>query len=243
MPCSIWARPTTNGDGTGIDDVTAYAWFLLGQSFGNQPADGAVKRMSEERSNLQPDALEKVGDMYQKGDELPQSSGEAVTWYRKAAENGAAPIQIKLAGLLLDGQGGTPDYAEVRGLCEKAAKARYSPAAYCMGELYAKGLGVERDPSKAVKWFTEGANSGHALSTLRLGQMYWKGEGLKQDKVAAYEFVYLASMSDVLQAKQEKERLEKELTPKEMEKGKARADDWARQHHPLVLKGKPATVN
>ena len=37
-----------NGDGTGIDDVTAYAWFLLAQSFGSESADDAVKRMKEE---------------------------------------------------------------------------------------------------------------------------------------------------------------------------------------------------
>ena len=82
-----------------------------------------------------------------------------------------------MASLLLEGKGGTPDYAEVRSLCEKAAKARYSPATYCMGELYAKGLGVERDLPKAAQWFTDAANMGHALSALRLGEMYWKGEG------------------------------------------------------------------
>ena len=233
-----------NGDGIPINDVNAYAWFLLGQGVGNQSADAAVGRMKGEARDL-PSAFEKIGDMYERSDELPQSSREAVDWYRKAAENGAAPVQIKLAALLLEGQGGTPDYAEVHGLCEKAAKIHFPPAAYCMGELYAQGLGVERDLSKAAKWFTEGSNSGHALSTLRLGQMYLKGEGLKQDRISAYEFIYLAATSpDLPQAKQEKELLEKELTSKELEKGKAKADDWSRQHHPLVLRGsKPLIVN
>ncbi len=232
-----------NGDGTGIDDVTAYAWFLLAQSFGSESADNAVKRMKEEARDLQPEALERIGDMYQKGDDLPQESGEAVNWYRKAALVGTAPVQFKLASLLLEGKGGTPDYAEVRGLCEKAAKARYSPATYCMGELYAKGLGVERDLPKAAQWFTDAANMGHALSAFRLGEMYWKGEGLKQDRIAAYEFIYMASASDLPQAKQERERLEKELTPKELKKGKTKADEWSRQHHPVVLKGKSEIVN
>jgi TPR repeat protein len=233
-----------NGDGIPVNDVNAYAWFLLGQKFGSRNADAAVVRMTEEARDL-PSAYERIGDMYQKGDELPQSSGEAVDWYRKAAENGTAPVQMKLASLLLDGRAGTLDYAEVHGLCEKAAKLHYSPADYCMGELYAEGLGVERDLSKAAQWFTEGSNSGHALSTLRLGQMYMKGEGLQQDKISAYEFIYLAATSPELpQAKQEKERLEKELTPKELKKAKTKADDWSRQHHPLVLRGSnPLTVH
>jgi uncharacterized protein len=232
-----------NGDGTSIDDVTAYAWFLLAQSFGNQSADDAVKRMKEERRDLQPEAFEKIGDMYQKGDELPQESGEAVNWYRKAADEGAAPVQFKLASLLLEGKAGPPDYVEIRDLCEKAAKSRYSPATYCMGELYRRGLGVERNFSKAALWFTDAANLGHALSALRLGEMYWRGEGLKQDKIAAFAFIYMAAASDVPQAKQERERLEKELTPKELEKGKARAEEWSRRHHPVVLRGRSQIVN
>jgi len=225
-----------NGDGIATNDVNAYAWFLLGQKFGSQYADAAVGQMKGEARDLA-SAYEKIGDMYQKGDELPQSSREAVDWYRKAAENGTAPVQMKLVSLLVDGVAGTPDYAEVRGLCEKAANLHYSPADYCMGELYAHGLGVERDLSKAAQWFKEGSDLGHALSTLRLGQMYLKGEGLQQDKISAYEFIYLAATSDLPQAKLEKERLEKELTPKELKKAKAKADDFSHYHRPLVLRG------
>jgi TPR repeat protein len=57
----------------------------------------------------------------------------------------------------------------------------------------------------AAEWF----GSGNALAMLRLGQMHWKGEGLKRDKTAAYEFIYLADTSDLQEARQEKERLEK----------------------------------
>lgn len=233
-----------NGDGVGIDDVWAYAWFLLAQSFGSQPATDAVNRMKEGAAGRsQSAAFERIGDMYQKGDDLPQSSSKALDWYRKAAENGGGPVRIKLANLLLDGPNATSSYGEVHGLCEKAANLHFSPGAYCMGQLYDHGLGVERDLPKAARWFSEAASMGNGLAALRLGEMYWKGEGLKQDKISAYEFIYLASTSDMPEAKQEKDRLEKELTPKEMEKGKAKVVEWTRQHQPLVLKGKPATLN
>jgi uncharacterized protein len=233
-----------NGDGVGIDDVWAYAWFLLAQSFGNQPATDAVKRMKEGAAGRsQSAAFERIGDMYQKGDDLPQSSSKAVDWYRKAAEDGEGRAQMKLASLLLQGQNATSNYGEVHRLCEKAASLKFSPGAYCMGQLYEQGLGVERDISKAAKWFSEAANMGLAIAAFRVGEMYWKGEGLQQDRISAYEFIYLASTSDLPEARQERERLEKELTPKEREKGRAKAVEWTRQHRLLVLKGKPVTVN
>ena len=232
-----------NGDAVGIDDVAAYAWFLLAQNFGSQPAADAAKRMKEEAGTLQSEALEKIGDMYQKGDDLPQSSSQALNWYRKAAENGGAGVQMKLANLLFHSQSAASNYAEVHRLCEKAANLHSSRGAYCLGQLYEHGLGVEHDLPTAAKWFSEAADLGLPAAALRVGEMYWKGEGLKQDKISAYEFIYLASTSNLPEAKQERERLEKELTPKELEKGRAKAVEWTRRHPPLVLKGKPLTAN
>jgi hypothetical protein len=45
------------------------------------------------------------------------------------------------------------------------------------------------------------------------------------------------------EARQEKGRLEKELTPKEIQKGKAKVIEWNLQHRPLVLKQQPLSVN
>ncbi len=225
-----------NGDGVTSNELTAYAWFLLAQNLHNQSAIDAVKHMKEEAGILEPDALEKIGDMYQKGDDLPRSSAKAIDWYRRAAPNGSARLQMKLAILLSDDPDATAHYAEVHSLCEAAAKLKFAPGAYCMGELYDHGLGVERDLPKAANWFTEAATSGHAAAELRLGEMYWKGEGLKQDKISAYAFILLASTADVPGAKQQKETLEKELTPKELAKGKKRAVEWSQQHPSLGLR-------
>ena len=224
-----------NGDGTSIDDVAAYAWFSLAQEHGSKTGGDAVTRMNQEARQFQTAAYEKIGDMYLKGDDLTQSNESAVTWYRKAAGRGDdASVQIKLANLLLKTQGGS-DYKEVHRLCEKAANLRYSPGAYCMGLLYQRGWAVQRDLSQAAKWFEEAANLGHVFSMLQLGQMYWNGEGVKQDRISAYKFAYLAATSELPEAKQQKERFEKEMNPKEIGKGKAKAIEWSHYHHGLVL--------
>jgi TPR repeat protein len=227
-----------NGDGVGVDEVAAYAWFLLAQQFGSSLATDATKRMKDEAGNRESGALEKIGDMYQKGDELPQRLSEAINWYRKAAENGDGRVQVKLASLLLQDRSGTSNSAEAHRLCEKAANLHFSPGSYCMGQIYDHGWGVERDLSQAAKWYSEAANMGLAVAALRVGEMYWKGEGFKQDKISAYEFIYLASSSDIPEAKQERELLENELTRKEVGKGKAKAVEWTHKHAQLVLKGK-----
>jgi hypothetical protein len=50
-------------------------------------------------------------------------------------------VQVKVASLLLlKGQSGTSNYAEVLGLCEKAATRHYALGAVCMGELYLGGF-------------------------------------------------------------------------------------------------------
>ena len=180
-----------NGDGVTTDDVAASAWFLLAQSFGSRPAGDAAKRMSNEVSLSE--TFEKIGDMYQKGDDLPQSSNEAVTWYRKATENGGAAVQMKLASLLLEDPNAVSNYGEIHRLCEKAANLRFSPGAFCMGRMYEEGLG-ERDLSKAAQWFAKAVVLGHAVAALRLGEMYWKGEGVKQDKISAYVFIDLGNL-------------------------------------------------
>jgi TPR repeat protein len=125
-----------NGDGVGADMVSAYAWFLLAEKVGNPAAINATKQMKEETGTLECDAFEKIGDMYQKGDELGQNSSEAINWYRKAAENGKPEVQIKLANLLFHGEHASANYEEVHRLCEKAANLHFPPGAYCMGRLY-----------------------------------------------------------------------------------------------------------
>jgi uncharacterized protein len=232
-----------NGDGVAADEIAAYAWFLLAQQFGSSSATDAAKHMKDEAGNHEPDALEKIGDMYQKGDELPQRAGEAINWYHKAAENGEGRVQVKLAKLLLQDRSGTSNYAEAGHLCERAANQHYSLGAFCMGQIYDHGWGVAEDLSQAAKWYSDAANMGLAVAALRVGEMYWKGEGLKQDRISAYEFIYLASSSDIPEAKQEREMLERELTRKEVEKGKAKAVEWTGKHAQPVLKGKTQTAH
>src|ERR1700752_2695725 len=50
-----------------------------------------------------------VGDMYAAGVDVPQGLKQAAGWYRKAAEQGSAAGEVRLAELYRDGHGVTRD--------------------------------------------------------------------------------------------------------------------------------------
>jgi len=60
-----------------------------------------VKRINEDKGNLKAEAYERVGEMFRKGEDLPQSYSDAVNWYRKAAEIGLPRVKMQLASPLL----------------------------------------------------------------------------------------------------------------------------------------------
>jgi len=193
--------------------------------------------MSEELSPGQRwDAIFKVGEMYQKGEDLPRDDAEAASWYRKGAEEGSARSAVELAGMLIRGQGVTQDYAEARRLCESSAKHSYGPGAYCMGLLYWDGFGVAKDPSEAAKWFGQAADLRDTRAMRYLGEMYWKGVGVKQDKSAAYKWIFISAHSGISEAKADQEALEKEMDPTQIQKAKADAMRWVYAHGELVVR-------
>lgn len=167
-----------NGDGVPEIPISTYAWFLLAEGAGSPAAKDAVRRSADELQQLShEDAFLQVGEMYEKGEDIPQSYANAARWYRKEAEQ-SPEAAIRLASLLVNGTGVQQDNGEAKALCSSAAKKRYHAAEYCLGYLYQHGLGVTPDPKQAVKWYEEGAvfNSRAALT---LAEMYQKARALR----------------------------------------------------------------
>ena len=60
-----------------------------------------------------------------------------------------------------------------------------------LGQLYEKGLGVERSKTRAVEFYQKACNSGEnicAAAAYLLGYAYYDGEGVKQNKATALEY-------------------------------------------------------
>ena len=66
-----------------------------------------------------------------------------------------------------------------------------------VGDIYAKGLGIEPDYAKAAKWYQKAAKQGYKRAQTSLGYLYEAGLGVKQDLLKALEW-YRKAAGDAL---------------------------------------------
>lgn len=109
----------------------------------------------------------------------------AMTFFERAADGGSALAQTRLAWIL----DGANDDERAVDLYRAAAEQGYTPGMHGLGEMYAKGEGVEKDVELAVAWFTKAAEGGYDKALRLLIAAYENGElGLTPDpeKAQAY---------------------------------------------------------
>lgn len=182
-----------NGEGVDENELSAYAWFLLAQDAGNKAADDAVQRSSAAASPKETaDTLMRVAEMYETGDELPQSYEQSLRWLRKAAQIDPR-ANIRIAILFLNGPDASQHYGETLATCKASAKD-YAPSQSCLGYIYRKGLGVKPDPAEAIKWYRKAVAAKNTSAMLALAEMYAAGEGTKADRPAAFVLFFRAAL-------------------------------------------------
>jgi uncharacterized protein len=198
-----------DGDVERASELAAYEWFVLAEEAGSSNAHDAVKRTAAELgAPFTQDALIEIAQMYEKGTDLPQNYSQAIKWYNRAAESGSASAKVQLASMYLNGNGVPKDYSRAMELCYSAGILGY----YCVGHIYAYGLGVPPDLGEASKWYRKGAEAGNSASMLALGQMYWKGQGVELDRAESYHYFFLAYWHREKSAQQYAEQVAKEMT-------------------------------
>ncbi len=77
------------------------------------------------------------------------------------------------------------DYAAARTAWAPLATNGEAKAQYYLGHLYAKGEGVARDPSQALRWFRAAAEQGEPYGQFALGYVYEHGLGAAPDLAVA----------------------------------------------------------
>ena len=108
------------------------------------------------------DTWVQVGLSYKYGEGVAKDKKEAVKWFRKAAEQGAARAQFALGDCYYKGEGIEQDEKEAVKWYRKAADQGLADAQYNLGVCYYDGKGVEEDKKEAVKWFGKAADQGDA---------------------------------------------------------------------------------
>jgi TPR repeat protein len=201
-----------NGEGVGVNDTLAYAWFLLSGEAGNPSGQDAAKRSRGERGpSAYSEACLAIGQMYEKGEDLPRNLESAAAWYRKAAEQGHGEAAISLAAMYLNASA----YGQARPWCEAAAKEKLLGGYYCLGYLYQHGFGVDPNLKKALEWYQQAASRGNVASMQALGRMYENGEGTKADRAQAFMWFIVAAQRGNQDAIAEAKRIRASMTEKE----------------------------
>jgi TPR repeat protein len=91
---------------------------------------------------------------------VPPGGGDAIKWFRKAAEKGTCWGQFNLAIRYARGDGVPQDYAEAVKWFQKAAEQNDAMSQFWLGEMYEKGLGVPADSLNAYQWYCLAASQG-----------------------------------------------------------------------------------
>jgi TPR repeat protein len=132
------------------------------------------------------------------------SLGDVLTMENKLAEaesmhHEAFRVRMKVYGK--DGNSTVSSLVRLSGVLEKEGKldearslylqaadgtnATAAAAQSSLAVMYQSGIGVQRDPSAAVKWFRKSAEFGNRSAQCKLGSLYFEGTGVPKDESAS----------------------------------------------------------
>jgi hypothetical protein len=134
-----------------------------------------------------------LGNAYENGDGVPQDATEAVSWYRKAADQGDPDAQTSLGYMYHIGKGVQKDATEAVSWYRKAADQGNVLAQCNLGTMYENGDGVQKDDTEAVSWFRKAAEQGYAEGEFNLGANYASGDGVPKDDAQALSWYQKAA--------------------------------------------------
>ena len=115
-------------------------------------------------------------------------------------------------------------------LLQRDAEQGYANAQYGLGKAYRDGIGVERDPARAVHWFATAAQQGYPKAQRALGMRYLHGEGVTADRVVALTWLTLAAGQGIAVAEDARQTLAGEMPQSD----KVKADYEARTFKPHI---------
>ncbi len=117
-----------------------------------------------------------------------------------------------------------------------AAKTKHTEALYALGHLHMLGASrwriffnrsaKRRDYTKAIEWFVQAADHGHARSQLALGFMYFRGMGARKERARAFMWFSLAAQRGEKVGEQHAKAMWHRMKPHELEAANLMIERW-----------------
>lgn len=125
------------------------------------------------------------------GDDVAPNASAAVTWFRKAAEQGHVSAQLRMGLAYRDGMGVESDVAVAAEWYKKAAVQGSASAQFLLGVAYTNGEGVLPNDTKAFAWLRKAAEQGSSnllkseKAMYNIGMGFLEGRGMPASKTEA----------------------------------------------------------
>lgn len=147
-----------------------------------------------------PDACNKVGDMYYEGNGVRQDIAKAMEYYLVAEKAGHVEAKYSVGYAYLYGENGETNYARAFECLEYAAQRNHAKACRILGFAYFWGNGVDVDMDASFRYMLWGADLGDASAQAHVAQAYegemWGAPGGCQAQARKYYELALAQNSE-----------------------------------------------
>lgn len=184
-----------------VDVMMLRAWYAPAMALGATPLE----------------AMAVLGDAAASNPELGLAAPEA-----RQRVDAFMRTRIEQLQALAKGVGGVPSIVIRSGKASEPNMRNASrDAAYYLGLAGLRGTGMAKDEAAAGAWFKLAAEAGHSPSQVLWGRALAAGAGVSADPSAAYAWFARAAGAGNAAAKADMERLEKTLTPTELEQARA----------------------
>lgn len=205
----VWATSVVAEETTARAEVAAA---------GNGPAMSREDSLRQAAVQGDANAQFTVGQEYLEGKgpevQLPVNErlSKAARWFRRAAENGHAASQYRLATLYELGQGAPKDINISTNWYERAAESGHVKAMHNLAVLSISGSGKSANYVTAAKWFAKAAEHGLRDSQYNVGILYERGLGIEKDAVKAYQWFAIAAQQGDEKAARKRDDIARSLS-------------------------------
>lgn len=162
-------------------------------AFAQGQYERAIREFTEDAEQGSIKSMIRLGEMYRKGEGVPQDLSEAKMWYIRATEQGSSRGMFRLGELYLNGEGVERDYTVAAEYYRMAAEKGHRAAQVRLGDLYQRGEGVPQDHAGAEALYHRAAEQGSSWGQNRLGDMYRNGDGVERDVAEAAKWYRMAA--------------------------------------------------
>jgi len=233
-----------NGEGVTADLNLSYAWMLAAQRYGDSQADEALKHISEEMSGHIELGKLKLGEMYERGEELPQDLASAAEIYLEFAhkeyrQSQLAPgAQFKMCQMYATGAGVPLNLGEAKSWCKKAGQPPHGSGAPVIQNallVLARIAEEEKNTAEAEGWYEKAIRARDGRGFLPLAKLKMQ-EGPSGDR-EAYFWLYLAKEFNVAGSDVQLQQVAARLSADDIKKEEKRAFQWLQKYVPQKTKG------